>query len=211
MTRACARWRASSRASSTRRQAELDEIKKVGLGAERGGEQSELAQNRLRPDQRLLDAAPGLRALRAGDRSWWLASHAGCLSRGCAQQRSKRFEPQLQEIFQMFFRLSLCFTTAVVGQEIAMRQARLPRPQVSIERHTANHDTADECRTGMRAVLKPGDMRRGHYCPPLSDQRKNPHHWCPNRACSGRRSSPTRCAASPVSIVPPKRHEHRAA
>jgi hypothetical protein len=98
------------------------------------------------------------------------------LSRGGVYQRSKRFEPQLQEICQMFFRLSLCFTTAVVGQEIAMRQARVPRPQVSLKRHTTNHGIANECRSGMRAVLKPGNMRRGHYCSPLSDQRENPHH-----------------------------------
>ena len=55
-----------------------------------------------------------------------------------------------------------------------MRQARVPRPQVSLKRHTANHDTANECRLGMRAVLKPGDMRRGHYCSPFSVQRENP-------------------------------------
>ena len=46
---------------------------------------------------------------------------------------------------------------------------------------------------------------------PIVSQRKNPHHWCPDRPCSGRKSSPTRRAASPASTVPPKRHEHRAA
>ena len=48
------------------------------------------------------------------------------------------------------------------------------------KRHTANHDAANECRLGMRPMLEPGDMRRGHYCCPLSDQR-NAHHWCPDR------------------------------
>jgi hypothetical protein len=66
-----------------------------------------------------------------------------------AHQRSKRFDPQLQETFQMFFRLSLCFAIAVVRQEIAMGQARVPRPKVSLKCHTANHDTADQCRLGM--------------------------------------------------------------
>jgi hypothetical protein len=68
---------------------------------------------------------------------------------GLRHKRLKRLKPQLQERFEMLFRLSLCFALAVVGQEVAMRQARLPRPQVSGERDPPNHDASNQGRLGI--------------------------------------------------------------
>src|SRR5215207_6984546 len=49
---------------------------------------------------------------------------------GIRHQGLKGLKPQLQKRFEMLFRLSLCFASAVVGQEVVVRQARMPRGAV---------------------------------------------------------------------------------